>query len=325
MDSRLGSVILLPMPRRVIVVTKVTGQLGNRLQLHAHLMAAALEQDCLLLNPCLAAYAHFFTGSVGNAWGFHDRPDARPAAWMLTRGVAYGAGLAAWQCAKPGFMRHLGMQAERARNEAFVDLPTMFAGLHERRWWLLATRGLHFYAPTWVERHAAAIRAFFTPLEPWRGNAERCARAARGDAEVLIGVHIRHGDYAQHHGGRWFYPVATYAGLMRGLVERLAPRRVRFLVCSNARIGNDDFAGLPVTMATGHLVEDLHALAQCDLILGPPSSFSGWAAFWGGKRLYFINDPTHQPALDDFRAVSAPDGGGLGADRSGGEAAARRR
>jgi hypothetical protein len=311
--------------RRLIVVTKVTGQLGNRLQLHAHLMALALEQGDLLVNPCLAAYAPYFAGTIGNAWGRHDRPEARPAAWTPTRGLAYAAGLACWQCAKPGVMRLLGMRAVRARNEEFIDLTGVSATLAQQRWWLLATRGLHFYAPALVERHAAAIRAFFTPLEPWRGNAERCAVAAKGDADLLVGVHIRHGDYAKHHGGRWFYPVATYAALMRSLVEQLAPRRVRFLVCTNAVIAAGDFANLPVTMATGQMIEDLHALAHCDLIMGPPSSFSGWAAFWGARRLYFIDDPAHQPSLDDFRAVTAPDGGGLGADRSGGEAAARRR
>lgn len=310
---------------RVIIVTKVTGQLGNRLQLHAHLMAAALEQGCRLVNPCLAAYAPYFAGTVGNAWGLHDRPEPCPPAWAITRGLAYATGLASWQVAKPAPMRRLGLHAIRARNEEFIDLPTVFAGLGSRNWWLLATRGLHFYAPAWVERHAAAIRAFFTPLEPWRGNAERRAGIARGDADLLVGVHIRHGDYARHNGGRWFYPLTTYAELMRGLAERLAPRRARFLVCTNARCTAEDFPGLPVTLATGQLVEDLHALAQCDLIMGPPSSFSGWAAFWGARRLYSIDDPTHPPDPDDFRTSTSPDGGGLGADRSGGEAAARRR
>jgi hypothetical protein len=309
---------------RLIVVTKVTGQLGNRLQLHAHLMAAALEHGGLLVNPCLAAYARYFSGTVGNAWGRHDRPVARPAAWWATRVLAQASAGLAWQVGKPGVMRCLGIHAVRARNEEFVDLAGVFAGLAGRRWWLLLTRGLHFYDPAWVGRHAQAIRAFFTPLEPWRGHAETRARLARGDADLLVGVHIRHGDYAQHHGGRWFYPLATYARLMAGVAERLAPRRVRFLVCGNARCEPGDFPGLDATLATGELVEDLHALSCCDLIMGPPSSFSGWAAFWGGRKLHFIDDPALIPGEDDFRPALAPEGGALGADRSGGEAARRR-
>jgi hypothetical protein len=303
---------------RVIAVTKVTGQLGNRLQLHAHLMAAALEHDALLVNPCLARYADFFTGTVGNPWGLHTRPDERRPAWTATRGLAYTAGLAAWQVAKPSVMRHLGMQAWRARNEEFIDLPAAFAAL-DRPWWLLATRGLHFYAPEWVARHADAIRTFFTPRDPWRSNAATCATRARGDANLLVGVHIRHGDYAHHNGGRWFYPIAAYVALMRGVQERLSPQRVRFLVATNAKVTTADFPDLAVTFAPGHLVEDLHALAACDLIMGPPSSFSGWAAFWGGRRIHFIDDPAIIPAFDDFRPAIAPDGGAAGCDRTGGK------
>lgn len=304
--------------RRVILVSKVTGQLGNRLQVHAHLMATAIEHDALLVNPCLAAYARHFAGTVGNPWGRHDRPQARPPAWMApamataTRGLAYAAALVAWQVAKPPVMRRLGLRALRARNDGFIDLEAAYP---PGCWGLLATRGLHFYAPHWVERHAAAIRAFFTPLEPWRGNAERRAAAARGGADLLIGVHIRHGDYAQHHGGRWFFPIAAYAGLMRGLAERAAPRRVRFLVCSNAALAPADFPGLAATIGTGHLIEDLHALACCDLIVGPPSSYSGWAAFWGGARLHFIDDPAAIPDPNLVPVARVPDGGGHSADR----------
>jgi hypothetical protein len=42
-------------------------------------------------------------------------------------------------------------------------------------------------------------------------------------------------------------------------------------------------------MSRGSAVEDLYSLARCDYLLGPPSTFSLWASFYG-------NVPLHQMA-----------------------------
>jgi hypothetical protein len=34
----------------------------------------------------------------------------------------------------------------------------------------------------------------------------------------------------------------------------------------------------------------MYALAQCDLILGPPSTFSQWASFYGQRPLCIVRD-----------------------------------
>jgi hypothetical protein len=37
---------------------------------------------------------------------------------------------------------------------------------------------------------------------------------------------------------------------------------------------------------------DLHALARCDYIFGPQSTFTQWASFYGNKPLFLLKD-TH--------------------------------
>jgi len=44
-------------------------------------------------------------------------------------------------------------------------------------------------------------------------------------------------------------------------------------------------------------------LGACDRVIGPPSTFSAWAAFAAGIPLYRIMDPAQVPALDDFVQV----------------------
>ncbi len=120
-------------------------------------------------------------------------------------------------------------------------------------------------------------------------------------------MHIRHGDYRQHLGGRFFYELPVYAGLMRQLAAALAPRRAVFLVCANAKWGPQDFAGLAIAPGPGHMVADLHALSRCDRVMGPPSSFSAWAAFHGRVPYLMIEDAERPIAPQDFRVQESPD------------------
>ena len=98
--------------------------------------------------------------------------------------------------------------------------------------------------------------------------------------DVLIGVHVRQGDYRTHKPA-FFHATERYVRLMRVLEAAFAGSRVAFLVCSDAPQPRDAFRSLRVRFGTGHPAEDLFALAGCDYIAGPPSTFSQWASFHG--------------------------------------------
>ena len=53
-------------------------------------------------------------------------------------------------------------------------------------------------------------------------------------------------------------------------------------------------------MSSGVAVEDLYALAGCDLLIGPPSTFTQWASFYGKVPLYHAWSPDAAPTRDDF-------------------------
>jgi hypothetical protein len=123
--------------------------------------------------------------------------------------------------------------------------------------------------------------------------------AARANGNIVVGVHRRRGDYAGWHGGRYLYTDAEYAATMRGVAELLGPG-VGFMICSNEDWEADSFGDLQVAPGPGHPVQDLEALAQCDFIIGPPSTFSAWASFMGEVPRYQIADPHSQPTRADF-------------------------
>jgi hypothetical protein len=113
-----------------------------------------------------------------------------------------------------------------------------------------------------------AIRAFFTPN---RAITEICvdsARQARGDADVLIGVHFRWGDFIHYGDGCFYFPLEAYVRVMRHCQELFPGKRVAFLAISNEpellKQKWDAFGSMRVTLGPGTVTGDLFSLAECD-------------------------------------------------------------
>jgi hypothetical protein len=140
-------------------------------------------------------------------------------------------------------------------------------------------------------KHADAIREHFQPLPRHERNVKRVIAEARCGADVLVGVHIRQTDYAAFVKGRYFFSTGQYRAVMQRVEKSFAPKTVRFLVCSDAAQTVEAFAGLDVVLGTGHLVEDMYALARCDFLIGPPSTYTEWASFYGEVPLCHLVSP----------------------------------
>jgi hypothetical protein len=124
---------------------------------------------------------------------------------------------------------------------------------------------------------------------------------ARRDGKFLVGVHVRQDDYRSFKGGRYYYSHRQYRHLMEQVCTAYADRPVSFLVCSDDPVPADAFAGLDVLYGNGHELEDLYALAACDRLMGPPSTYSRWASFYGKVPRLEISDPEIAPRPERFR------------------------
>jgi hypothetical protein len=86
-------------------------------------------------------------------------------------------------------------------------------------------------------------------------------------------------------------------------IKKLFPdRSVAFFISSNENI---DLALFPdctcFSLPSSNSVKDLYGLSQCDYIIGPPSTFSAWAAYHGDTYLYFIENPAAEITLSKFK------------------------
>ncbi len=123
----------------------------------------------------------------------------------------------------------------------------------------------------------------------------------RREADIVIGVHIRQGDYRGWFDGKYFFPAARYAAWMHELAAQFPGRRVAFFVCSDEPRSLGEFPGLTVGLGTDSPVSDIYALARCDYILGTKSTFSQWASFYGEKPLLQVCGTDEPAKLENFR------------------------
>ena len=122
----------------------------------------------------------------------------------------------------------------------------------------------------------------------------------RKESDIVVGVHIRHGDYINFMQGRYFYTVDEYLAVMSKVKKLFINKKVAFLVCSNAKQQHRKFEKFNCFFGSDHIVEDLYSFAKCDYIIGPPSTYTLWASFYGNVPLYRITDITKAPTLDNF-------------------------
>lgn len=148
--------------------------------------------------------------------------------------------------------------------------------------------GLYFLSPTEFMRARDVLLKVFAPSPTVSKNVDACIRHARRGTDILIGTHLRFGDYLAFKRDM-AYELQEYYAVMRKFDAMFPGRKVTFLLCSDRPQDPGSFSSVRAERSTGHYVEDLYCLSRCDLVIGPPSTFSQWASFYGQVPLYAIN------------------------------------
>ncbi|HBV65827.1 MAG TPA: hypothetical protein DEF45_22720 [Rhodopirellula sp.] len=293
----------------MIIIARNYGQLGNRLFLYGHLIAAAEEYGVELANPSFVEYAPLFPATASNLWCRYPNFPAdkiSPPAWQrktLAKAIQLGT-----KALSVTGLRHYPFHLISIRGEESCDLAGEEFASAARGQRHVLTSGWLFRSEHLFKKHASVVRRHFALPETNRRSVDRLIARLRKDADTVVGIHIRHGDYATFMDGRYFYSLEQYASMMRRIVDQLPNQRVKFLVCSNAACGPDVFDGLEVTQGTGHITEDMYALAETDMMFGPPSTYTGWASFYGERPVTFLETADQSfdaHALLEYTAAAA--------------------
>jgi hypothetical protein len=286
--------------RRTVVITKrAGGRLANRMLLFAHLIGAAAEHGFVVSDPAFLRYARYFPATSRDLLcRFPPERAVRP--FPGGRHLLYVAGELGGGLLHLLQRRGLDVGLVRLRRDQHLDLNSDAFLDVVRAHRLVLVQDWNFRNGANCARHRDVICSFFTPWEKHLARVRAVVEPIRRRGRFLVGVHIRRGDYRDFKGGRLFYSHAEYRNVMVGIEALFTDQDVTFLACSDEPVPREAFAGLDVVLGPGHELEDLYALASCDRIMGPQSTYTTWASYYGGVPRYWIRDPAQLVARSSF-------------------------
>jgi hypothetical protein len=286
---------------KLLVVGFRTGRMGNRLVLFANVIGFAAEHGYRVVNVAFHSYAHLFVNTRRDIYCRY--PVARPRSLFdVIPGVApairktrifyqFIRRASEWNDRFPILGKSVFTLREIPGQTIFLDTPEVQSRMADAK--VVFVHGWRIRAPESVRRHADLIREYFRPIAEYEQAARQAVERLRQKADVVVGVHIRLGDNWKWKGGQCYFPVSRYVTWMHELAEQFPDNKVAFLVCSDEPRHEQEFPGLAVGFGPDSPVGDLYALAQCDCIFGPISTYSQWASFYGNKpllNLYLSDD-----------------------------------
>jgi len=311
---------------RHIVLAKQNAQLGNRLTMHAHLLACCLEKGCTFINPTLGKYGDFFVGTRGRLFIQSDAQGTRKPVPEWQHKMAYRCTRMLYQITKVSrIVPWFPVQSAKAtRNPSGKGMWEFLEHLEQRggRIAFVSTWNIRNYAL--CLKHAEVIRTTFKPLPEIRRDVEKRMKSLRSRTDLILGVHIRHGDYRKHKNGELFFLPKDYRRWMEEFARSFPGKKVGFAICSDAKQHEEDFLGLEFIFGAGNeraddygnrryaaieqaVIEDNYLLSRCDYILGTVSTFCSWAAYWGNKPLLQVQTGQDHVYPDQFVVLSGPD------------------
>lgn len=283
------------------------GQTCNQLFQIAHWIPVATEFSLPLYFPGFKRYAHLFSGTVNQRSPRFPRtaPDVGLPEAVLSRVCAYAARAPRVNIGPvfrlagllPGVVT---VACDDSGCDGNMEPPRILASPSVAAGQSLWVRGWLYHDHAGMAKHRPCIKAFFSPVPDIQQRVDACIRQNRESGAVLVGVHLRRGDYRKWAGGKYYYDDSAIRRLMQQMSECFPGRKTRFLLVSNQPVERNNYDGFDIAMGPGDPAGDLFALAACDFIMGPPSTFTVWASFFGNVPLYEISDPTKPLRLDHF-------------------------
>ncbi|HEY5587815.1 MAG TPA: alpha-1,2-fucosyltransferase [Candidatus Paceibacterota bacterium] len=118
---------------------------------------------------------------------------------------------------------------------------------------------------------------------------------------IIIGVHIRRGDYKYWENGKYYFTDDIYQMYMNSISSELKKRsnkKIKFILFSNENININRTEDIIVSNNEWYIEQLI--MSKCDYLIGPPSTFTLWASYIGRVKYYQIKDNTGNIDINDF-------------------------
>lgn len=184
---------------------------------------------------------------------------------------------------------------------------------HNKQWdrifkFLGCTKGWTTRTDTrYLSQTKKELQTIFRPKKSITDKAETLIAEMRQTSDLIVGVHIRRGDYATWNDGRFFYELEDYRQFMLRIQALYQNKRVSFFISSNEDFPLDTFKGCNCRRfgkEPSGAILDLYTLSICDLMIGPFSTYSRWASFIGEVPLCFLETKDQQFTENSFSIIT---------------------
>lgn len=150
------------------------------------------------------------------------------------------------------------------------------------------------------------LKRIFRPKDEIMNKAERLIGEMKQKSDLVVGVHIRRGDYATWNDGRFFYELEEYHQFMLRIKQLYKNKQVSFFISSNEDFSIDIFTDCECRRfgkEPSGAILDLYTLSLCDRMIGPFSTYSRWASFIGEVPLCFLETKDQNFSEQNFSKI----------------------
>lgn len=276
----------------MIIISNKPGQLANLMFIYAHILAHGMEFEKRIINPSFYQYRTYFKKTTGFSF------TGNKLFYLLCNFFAR-------LLTKVGIHNRLinAVSLDWYQSADLNKNETLHGSLCFVQGWL-------FRSDTLIIKHKVELKDFFRPETSLQQRLDLFFKTNFTDPdEIIIGIHVRQGDYRTFESGRYFFTTEAYIDFMQQLRVVFKEKKLRFLICSNETIKLEDFdtKGLVITKAPNHELLDMYCLARCNYIVGPPSTYSMWASFYGHVPLWQIRDLKTKINKNGFKVYLSPE------------------
>ncbi len=282
----------------IIIQEKLGMQLANRLFLFSHFIANAIENEYILINPTFDEYCQYFYATRDNNFGkypIYTKFRINPPFILFKILVRLTEKI--FSISK----YHEFIQCPKTGELDLSDINFLSKVKHKN----ILANGWLFRDKKSFRKHSNVIRSYFTPDQEILHTIDQLISDCKDKCDVLIGIHLRRGDFKLYQNAKFYFHDDVYIDKMEQIQTHFnsTGKRVLFLICSNEPIQEHNFKKYNIRLGMNKLIEDLYSLAKCDYLIGPPSTYSMWASFYGKVPLLNINNQSQTVKLEDFCIV----------------------
>lgn len=289
----------------MLVVFYNSGQLGNRLFYFSHFIAFAELKKTRVLCLFFNEYSKHFKGTVDNICGCYPKPFFSMRSNFVRKGISF----VLWKLfsfSKKYKINNRILSIYKPPNDGAMETVNYsvadFANdpNYKKALFTFYDGNYHWYDNTDLSKYEKPIKDLFETHEELNQKVDSFIEKERVEMDLLVGIHIRRGDYKEFAGGKYYFTNKKYLAMMNDFCANFRDKSIKFLICSNEKIDANDYPLLNCTFSEGSYMEDLMVLSKCDYLIGPPSTFSDWASFYGRVPIFHLYDQEAQLSMEEF-------------------------